>query len=77
MSSLARQPVLLNQGLGDDGSRGGDGPPSKERLEKVRRAAGDLFVMHGECDRLYQHGIPEEPDAAGTRLSLTFRRHVA
>lgn len=37
---------------------------------------GDLFVMYGQCDRQYHHGIPEEVDAVGTRLSLTFRRHL-
>lgn len=38
---------------------------------------GDLLVMHGPCDSLYKHGIPEEPDRVGTRVSLTFRRHLS
>lgn len=37
---------------------------------------GDLFVMHGDCDTRYHHGLPEEPNANGTRVSLTFRRHI-
>jgi alkylated DNA repair dioxygenase AlkB len=37
---------------------------------------GDLLVMHGDCDSTFQHGIPLE-DADGTRMSLTFRAHVA
>ena len=32
--------------------------------------------MHGECDFKYHHEIPEEPNRVGTRLSLTFRRHL-
>lgn len=36
---------------------------------------GDVLVMHGECDRLFHHSIPEEP-ATGARVSLTFRRHL-
>jgi|SRR5579863_1714733 len=41
----------------------------------VQLGHGDLFVMHGNCDTTFHHGIPEEPDRQGTRLSLTFRRH--
>lgn len=43
----------------------------------VSLSHGDLLVMHGECDRRFHHSIPEEPQAAGTRVSLTFRRHLA
>jgi len=43
----------------------------------VALSQGDLLVMHGECDRLFHHSIPEEPGATGTRISLTFRRHLA
>ncbi len=43
---------------------------------EVQLADGDLFVMHGDCDTRYHHGIPEEPDRTGTRVSLTFRRHL-
>jgi hypothetical protein len=38
---------------------------------------GDLVVMHGACDTLYQHSIPKEPHVVGTRVSLTFRRHLS
>lgn len=38
---------------------------------------GDLVVMHGTCDTDYQHSIPEEPHVVGTRVSLTFRRHLS
>jgi len=38
---------------------------------------GDLLVMHGPCDSLFKHGIPEQPDRAGSRVSLTFRRHLS
>lgn len=38
---------------------------------------GDLVVMHGTCDTDFQHSIPEEPTSVGTRVSLTFRRHLS
>lgn len=47
---------------------------SKKTID-IELAHGDLFVMHGACDSNYKHGIPEEPERTGTRLSLTFRRH--
>ncbi len=43
----------------------------------VSLSDGDMLVMHGDCDRLFHHSIPEEPQAAGTRVSLTFRRHLS
>lgn len=49
----------------------------KDRVVSVKLGHGDLFVMHGECDTKYHHGIPEEPDVQGTRVSLTFRRHLS
>jgi alkylated DNA repair dioxygenase AlkB len=35
---------------------------------------GSLLVMGGTCQRHYVHGIPRQADAAGERISLTFRR---
>lgn len=49
----------------------------KGQEKTVELANGDLFVMHGECDTLYHHSIPEQPDRQGTRVSLTFRRHIS
>jgi alkylated DNA repair dioxygenase AlkB len=51
-------------------------PIRRARPIDVPLSEGDLIVMHGQCDRLYSHGIPEEPNASGTRVSLTFRRHL-
>lgn len=56
-------------------------PKTNKRIKNkepvaVKLEDGDLFVMHGQCDRLYHHGIPAEPEAAGARISLTFRRHL-
>lgn len=56
-------------------------PTTNKRIKgakpvSIKLAAGELFVMHGECDRVFHHGIPEEPHVHGTRLSLTFRRHL-
>lgn len=49
----------------------------KEQVISVQLGHGDLFVMYGECDTRYHHSIPEEPDRVGTRVSLTFRRHLS
>lgn len=43
-------------------------PATNKRLKgaepiNVQLGSVDLFVMHGECDRLFQHGLPEEPDS--------------
>jgi len=46
-----------------------DGPPRALVL-----TAGSLLVMGGTCQRHYVHGIPRQADAAGERISLTFRR---
>jgi alkylated DNA repair dioxygenase AlkB len=35
---------------------------------------GNLLVMGGTCQRHYVHGVPRQSDAAGERISLTFRR---
>jgi alkylated DNA repair dioxygenase AlkB len=35
---------------------------------------GSLLVMGGTCQRHYVHGVPRQSDAAGERISLTFRR---
>lgn len=43
---------------------------------EVQLGDGDLFVMHGECDTTFHHGIPEEHHLVGTRVSLTFRKHL-
>ena len=43
----------------------------------VELGDGDLFVMHGDFDTTYHHGIPEQPERTGTRVSLTFRRHLS
>lgn len=56
-------------------------PATNKRIKgaepvSVQLANGDLFVMHGRCDVLYHHSIPEEPERVGTRLSLTFRKHT-
>lgn len=55
-------------------------PATNKRIKgaqpiSISLASGDLFVMYGNCDTQYQHSIPEEPSATGTRVSLTFRRH--
>jgi len=38
---------------------------------------GDMVIMHGKCDTMFKHGIPEEPNVVGTRVSLTFRQHLS
>ena len=36
-------------------------------------AAGDLFVMLGQTQRHFRHGIPKQPALTDERISLTFR----
>jgi alkylated DNA repair dioxygenase AlkB len=38
-------------------------------------SSGDLFVMFGQMQRHFRHGIPKQPALAEERISLTFR-HV-
>lgn len=53
------------------------GKRQKQGVIDVPLGHGDLLVMHGRCDLDFQHSIPEEPHVTGTRVSLTFRRHLA
>ncbi len=52
------------------------GKRRKDGLVEVKVNAGDLMVMHDECDERWHHSLPEEPEASGMRLSVTFRRHL-
>ena len=38
---------------------------------------GDLFVMGGACQHDWQHCVPKVAHAAGPRLSIMFRHHLA
>lgn len=38
---------------------------------------GDLFVMGGACQHDWHHSVPKMAHAAGPRLSIMFRHHVA
>lgn len=44
---------------------------------EIELGDGDLFVMHGACDTTHHHGIPEQPDRVGSRVSLTLRKHLS
>lgn len=50
-----------------------------DKSEKITMPLGngDLFVMHGESQLQWKHGIPglEEDQYPGPRISLTFRHH--
>jgi alkylated DNA repair dioxygenase AlkB len=35
-------------------------------------AGGDLIVMHGRCQRDWQHCVPKQKGPAGPRISLNF-----
>ena len=37
---------------------------------------GDMYWMRGEFQTHYTHEIPKQKRATGTRISLTFRRHL-
>lgn len=49
------------------------GLPGERRIFPL--GSGDLFVMGGQCQRHFRHGIPRVPGLASERISLTFR-HV-
>jgi alkylated DNA repair dioxygenase AlkB len=40
---------------------------------RFRPGAGDLLVMGGACQHLWQHTVPKEPRGAGARMSVTIR----
>lgn len=40
---------------------------------KVILEHGSLLLMYGECQKLWLHGIPKEPELVEPRISLTFR----
>jgi alkylated DNA repair dioxygenase AlkB len=37
-------------------------------------ASGDLFLMLGQTQRHFRHGIPKQPSLTEERISLTFRQ---
>lgn len=50
------------------------GDPTRQALS-VELGHGDLFVMHGESQAHWKHGLPEVPGLTQARVSLTFRWH--
>lgn len=40
---------------------------------QLKLADGDLLLMAGECQRFWQHALPKQARAEGTRYNLTFR----
>lgn len=67
----ATRTFLLHKLDQTTGKRLRDCPPLEIQLSH-----GDMIIMYGDCDSSYHHGIPAEPNASGTRLSLTYRRHI-
>ena len=72
---LGRDPMVATLSLG----------ATRRFVVKPRRATlgapqalelghGSLLVMGGTCQRHYVHGVPRQANAAGERISLTFRR---
>lgn len=53
-----------------------DGKRRRGRQLAVVLAPGSLLVMRGRSQAEWHHGIVPQPLANGTRLSVTFRRHV-
>jgi len=37
---------------------------------------GDLLIMHGRCQRDWQHSVPKQKTPAGPRISLNFSSHT-
>ncbi|MHA3024808.1 alpha-ketoglutarate-dependent dioxygenase AlkB [Mycobacterium sp. BMJ-28] len=48
--------------------RPGSGGPSTA----FTPAGGDVIVMHGRCQRDWQHCVPKQNTPAGPRMSLNF-----
>jgi alkylated DNA repair dioxygenase AlkB len=72
---LGRDPVVATLSLG--ATRRFVLKPRRKSLGTSRSLDvrhGSLLVMGGTCQRHYVHGVPRQSDAAGERISLTFRR---
>jgi len=77
---LSEQPTIVSLSFGAARTMifyplDANGKRRKVGLVHVRLEPGDLFVMHGDCDRLWHHSIEEESESVGLRLSVTYRQH--
>lgn len=77
---LGHEPVIASVSFG--ATRMFDlSPQSKKDASREKfsmpLAHGDLFVMHGESQSHWKHGMHQEPEVTEARVSLTFRRHGA
>ena len=72
---LGRDPIVATLSLG--ATRRFVLKPRRARVGSSRSFDvdhGSLLVMGGTCQWHYVHGVPRQADAAGERISLTFRR---
>ncbi len=71
---LGREPVIGSLSLG--ASRRFDFRKKTDHSEKFRSVlnSGDLVVMRGTSQQLWDHQVPKETKEAGPRINLTFRR---
>jgi len=71
---LGREPVIGSLSLG--ASRRFDFRKKTDHSEKFKSVlnSGDLVVMRGTSQQLWDHQVPKETKAAGPRINLTFRR---
>jgi alkylated DNA repair dioxygenase AlkB len=74
---LGQQPVIASVSLGVQRRfvlRRRDDPA---RRYEYLLGHGDLLVMRGDCQRIYQHALPKMAAAGGERINLTFRQVTA
>jgi alkylated DNA repair dioxygenase AlkB len=73
-AELGPDPVVATLSLG--ATRRLQVVPRDRRLGPNRAfplASGDLFIMAGQTQRHFRHGIPKQPALTDERISLTFR----
>jgi alkylated DNA repair dioxygenase AlkB len=71
---LGREPVIGSLSLG--ASRRFDFRKKTDHSERFKSVlnSGDLVVMRGTSQQLWDHQVPKEPKATGPRINLTFRQ---
>ncbi len=70
---LGPEPVIASLSLGAGRRFALRRREDHNRKAEVTLGHGDLLVMAGQTQRLYQHALPKSARAMGERINLTFR----
>jgi|SRR6478609_1265590 len=70
---LVESSVIATVSLGGDRTFHLKPKDGSSKPKKIVVKHGSLLLMYGECQKLWLHGIPKEPDMNEPRISLTFR----